>query len=235
MDSRARLIDSTLLGGMPALDILDCRKPVGRAANLPYVRASTFSLWQQTALALADSMTPGNVDTHLMKYAPDALEATQALLGNTRQLPATPLLMPLWTDNLADLASRTIGYLPAEDLEGVWINPAWIPVQTAARPDIAPILAAYSAAARRVPAEMRHDAETVLAMPPRELSPRMREQMLTIAMLGAMGMGSNADAIALEQRWGAGVPATLSRRFILTWAESKVPACMAGKAGIERM
>lgn len=226
MSARATFLESTLVSGMPLLDILDCRQPLGRGANLSFIRDSTLSLWQQTALALVDSMESGVVDTKLMKYAPSSFGSTQALLGNSRQLTRTPLLMPLWSDGVADLASRTLGHLPAEDLAGTWVTPVWLPADVAARPDVAAIMAAYSATARRAPGEMRARAEAVLALPPGEYSGKLREQMLSIAMLGALGTGDHAGAVALERKWGSQMPSTPSRQFILTWAQGNTPACM---------
>jgi spermidine synthase len=227
MGSTAQLIDATLGSGMPVLDILDCRVPVGRAAGLPLTGDSSISLWQHRALARTDWMAGGIAAEKALDYWPEVFDEGQALVANSRLLSRAPYLFPRWTEDVAVFAGHTIGFLPATDLSAAWIAPSWLPRETAAIPEVSDIMAAYSAAARRNSREMRQFARSVLERPASRQSPRLREQMLSIAMLGALGMGDHAAALALEQRYARGVPDTPSRRFIVGWARGTTPACLA--------
>jgi hypothetical protein len=77
---------------------------------------------------------------------------------------------------------------------------------------------------------MLRDAEVALALEP-GLSPLLREQLLVIAMLGAIGSGEPAEAEALEARFGSGLlhGARLRplRSWLLAWAETEGAGCAA--------
>ena len=71
----------------------------------------------------------------------------------------------------------------------------------------------------------------VLALPKESLSPLLREQMLLIAMLGALGTDDRAAVFALDKRWGAevnhGPEFTPLRSYLMAWADGPVKACAA--------
>ncbi len=225
MGQSANVLESTITSGLPALDVLDCRLPIGRAQGLALVEASTPSLLQHRALARIDALA-GAVDTRYASVGDD----TAALLATTRALPGTPALLPAWTRQVAQLASQTIGFLPASDLKDTFLAATWVPADVAVLPDVALILSAYSASARRDVRSMYDSAVAVLALSPSRQSPDLREQMVSIAMLGALGLGEHRVALELEARYGADLSMTPARRFIGAWARSGQPACVARRA-----
>lgn len=60
-----------------------------------------------------------------------------------------PQQLRQFSADISDLADRTIKYLPANTLEGVWINPTWLQCQSNLPPDILRALAMLAAHAQR--------------------------------------------------------------------------------------
>ena len=229
MGSSATLIEAVIGSGLPVLDILDCRVPVGSAADLRMIAGSSASAWQQLALTQVEWLTRGAQGQPVLRYSP-VVDDAQALIANSEQLPGAPHMFERWTDNVAGLAAQTIGFLPLSDLHGAWVMPFWLPVEAASLPEVSSIMAAYSAAARRDAPQMQLRAQTVLDQTVPKQSARLREQMLSIAMLGALGRGDHAAALSMDKRYSQGLAETPSRRFIRAWAQGDTRACMTGTA-----
>src|SRR3546814_7720076 len=64
-----------------------------------------------------------------------------------------------WSHALAMVANGSLGLLPAQDQQGVWINPAWISDTGTLPAKAREVLAAYAAAAARDPVAMRSAAD----------------------------------------------------------------------------
>src|SRR5690606_34908021 len=146
-----------------------------------------FSYWQHAAAAVAASMARGQAGADLARQAPRAAEPMRSLLATSQQLVDEPRLLRAWSDGVAALARGTLGHLPAADQPAPGRAPAWLAAEALAIPEVAAELEAYDAAAPRDARAMRTSAERVLALPEESLSPRLREQMLVLAMLGALG------------------------------------------------
>jgi len=231
MKVSSRFLPDLVTNGLPVLDILDCRVPMGRSANVEPALYSAFSDARDMALALVRSVESGGISDELRNDFPQLVAGTRALLHSSEALAQRPDDLKEWSAQLATLARQTIGLLPAEDLHAVWVNPSWLPVETMQLPAVAKVMAAYSAAARRSPVEMRAAAERVLELPTEVLSPLVREQMLVIAQLGALGQGEGVAVEELDARWGKTVARTRTlasiRSYLLAWADGGVPACRA--------
>jgi hypothetical protein len=221
--------------GLPVLDILDCRVPLGRAAALPAIQFSMLSDARDLGLAIADAGAHGRVGAPLRAEFADTVPSVEALLGASRQLATAPSGLRDWSAQVAGFARRSIGLLPAQDLLDVWIAPAWLPADAMAIPEVHAVMTAYASAARRDSAAMRRDAERVLELPEEAISPLVREQMLVIAMLGALGTDDRAAVPVLDERWGVTVARTADfapiRSYLLAWADGPVPACAATTRG----
>lgn len=234
MNSESLFLSELVTNGLPLLDILECRTPTSLSLDLPLVGDSIFSVWQNTAKSIAAATRLGSANAALVEASPRSVDAVQAVLATSRVLAAQPDLLRIWSDGAATLARGTLGHLGADDLQGVWIAPTWLPADAMAMPEVAAVMAAYEAAAARRPADMRRTADAVLALPPDDLAPRLREQMLVLSMLGALGTGDGAAVPALEARWGPGVGQspewTPLRAYLLAWADGGTPACAAVRA-----
>lgn len=217
--------------GLPVLDILDCRIPLSASADLPKVRYSVLSDARDLGIAVADSLQSSRASADLMEDFAAVVPMLQALLATSNELGSRPEMLSLWSDQLAGVARRSVGLIPAGDLDGAWITPTWLSDEVRSIPEVKAIMMAYAATARRSPAEMRESAEAVLRLPLGTVSPVLREQMLIIAMLGALGMDDRGAVSELDDRWGTTVKRTQEfapiASYLLAWADGPVPACMA--------
>lgn len=215
--------------GLPVLDVLDCRRPLGRAAGLAPIPDSVLSEWHHTARVAALSAAAGDALPELRRSEPALVSILQSLKTDSALLKSNPGVLLDWSENVGVLARSTIGHLPPEDLVGAWQHPGWLDPSVLELPAVRSLMYAYQAAARRDTAAMRATAQTVLARPEDELGASVREQMLILAMLGALGEGDAAAVSALDQRWSATVGTQMLnvRAYLLAWADSGVPACMS--------
>jgi hypothetical protein len=100
------------------------------------------------------------------------------------------------------------------------VQPKWLaPGQG---PEVEAVMAAYGAAAGRNARAMHEHAAAVLAFDA-GFALELRQQMLAIAMAGAIGEGDGAAARALERKYGASMPRndsySMVRRFMVAWSE----------------
>ena len=234
MGQRSSFMTNLVTNGMPVLDILACRRPLPLSEGMLEIPNNQFSLWRGMGAAIRDVAVndPGSVRAY--KLSPLSGNEIHAVM----RLSSMPLesedAFRQWTEGVAAVARGSLGHLDAADLEGLWIHPRWVAPENLARADVSDILAAYEAAASREPLRMRQAAEHVLARHGARVAPRMREQMLVIAMLGAIGSGDHSAIPELENRWGkdAGRTDELTpvRSYLLAWADGPVPACAARAA-----
>lgn len=225
---RARFIGATsndlqqlVLNGLPVLDILDARQPPdpSRLVDNP---DSLFADASLRAWEIAKALR-GDDDGVLQMHAPamaDRVRALQQWRG-----VADPSAATTWFADVSFFAGGTIGLLPAESLHGVWIDPAWIHSDTNLPPPAKAVLAAFDAAARRDVTTLRPRAEAALqALRADPAAPdKLREQMLVLAMLGAIGQGHPHDVAALEQTWGGTIAPSDAympvRIFLRAWVD----------------
>lgn len=231
MRQSSTFLSTLVTNGMPVLDVLDCRQPLGRDAMLPEVRYSMLSDARDLGIAMVGSAEMQRPSAGLLRDFEPLINSTHGFLARSQILDLSPATLRSWTSELANFARRTIGLVPAADLQDVWVEPRWLPVEAMQIPEVAAIMAAYSAAARRAPQEMRASAEAVLALPDDTVSPLVKEHMLVLAKLGALGVNDPSAVADLDETWGGKVGRTADfvpiRSYLLAWADSGVPACMA--------
>lgn len=214
---------STLMGvGMPVLEMTGGRRPVAVAAQVAATEASPAAMDHANARRVREVLLGTGSGKGLDAAVLDRLK----LLRD----PSTPL--SAWLDAAAVVADFSIGYLTPEDLQGVWIDPAWVG-DRASDPKAAALLSAYAAASRRDARAMSADGIAALeALPQDMVSHLLRDHMLVIAMLGAIGEGDLSRVRKLEDAHGASVKVSnnfygLARAYLSAWAEAN------GKAGAE--
>lgn len=230
--SSASSLMTLATNGLPVLDLLDCRLPVPAVAALAEVKGSALSQFRESALGLNALARAGTGNVQAPGVSEASLDAYIALRGLSEMLPDRPDLFGSWSESMASFAGGTIGHLSREDVGPTWDAAAWVPVETQMIPAVSDLLAAYRAAANRDLGTMRSAAETVLASD--QSSRSVREQMLVLAMLGAIGEGEPEAVLQLESEWGRGIGASNSlgpiRAYLQAWADSGVPACMINAA-----
>lgn len=228
LQTQSDLLRDLVINGMPVLDVLECRKPFGRSAAISFAPTAAYSLWRQNGLDVVDGLATGN--PYIGRTEPLARPIEVAAVLDFSKGLADTRDVRVWTEPVAHMARSTIGILPAEDLQQVWVRPNWLPPQAMAVPEVRAIMAAYSAAARRSPKEMRATAEAALGLPTQIMSMQMREQMIVIAMLGALGTGDPSAVSKIDERWGSSVDIGelfRIRSYLLAWADGPAPACMS--------
>lgn len=232
MSAQSDFLTSLAAHGLPLLDVLECRRPLPLSQGLIDVGHSLFSRRRAAAASFVDTMRQDRSADHAAPNDPRQVELAQLVLFQSRSQLRTELEFLRWSSRVALLAANTLGHLAAEDLQGLWIEPQWVAAELQAREDVGEILAVYRATALRDVAAMRPAAEQVLVRHGKAMAPEMREQMLVIAMLGALGMGDAGAVMHIEQTLGKDVLGSRElgpiRAFLLAWADGPVPACMAG-------
>lgn len=235
MRVEASSLANLVTNGMPVLDILDCRLPVPLRVAEGKLDHNAFSNWRAAAAAVVQAATSDPAAIRLEEEAPLMVDSIQAAFRQSTVPLSHPTAFMRWSYGVATLARGTVGHLHPTDLKGLWIQPRWISPDNIGRQDVRDILAAYEAAALRSPVAMRQRAERVLSQYGQRIAPRMAEQMLVIAMLGALGAGDGSAVHALERRWGEQVGGTDElgpvRAYLLAWADGGVPACAARGSG----
>lgn len=220
LGSRSEFLQYLVDNGLPVLDLLDGRAPPARGEAVSQVEPSRFAYAHRIAAEITAGLEGGRVGVWLRERLPDQAAQVERLLARS----AAPLdedEVGAWSADAAAVAKLTLGLLPAADHAQSWVSPRWL---SAGQPHlIDELMAAWSAAARRAPAAMFDAAVAVLEARDTRLPVEVREQMLVIAQLGALGLG-DADGVALlETRYGDYAPRTRNfdgiRHFLRAWAE----------------
>jgi len=205
--------------GAPVLEMTDGRLPVAAGVPVQFTRESLGVELHWLGLGVRRALDGD--ESELAALDPALLERVRALRSMSAQAsaPVAP-----WLEAAAAVAEESLSRLPAEDLEGLWIRPAWI--QSGTQLEVVQrVLAAYEAAARREPAAMRAAGIAALESMDDEAPALAREQMLMIALLGTARTGTASDLRALESSHGASVPARrgygLARAYLLAWKDSE--------------
>lgn len=195
-DTLQRMADN----GLPVLDLFEGRQLPPASADIRALPGHSLLLARERAVALAAAMSgrPRHTVLPTRQYQLAAAESElQSLLGMSRG-PVTDLAT--WTRNAASLATATLGHLPPQDLDAVWIAPAWIDYGT--QPEaVRAVLDLYAAAAARDAPGMLHMGEALLQRP--EAFPlELQEQALVLAQLGALGSGRPGEVERLHAGYG---------------------------------
>ena len=221
MRESSYVLQGLVTNGMPVLDILEGRAPPPADAVTDEPQ-SAFAQGHAVGREVAGALRTGDTRA-LQALAPDAAAPARDLLSMHGAIGADA--MPRWYADVATLAGKSIGALPADALAGAWTNPAWIAGDAALPPAARATLDAFDAAARRDVAHLREKA--VAALEALRLEPSapdvLREQMLVLAMLGAIGERRPGDVGALEHRWGGSIPPSGTyepiRVFLQAWVD----------------
>lgn len=231
MNARSDFLSSLVGNGMPVLDVLECRQPLPLSKGLTQVQHSLFSSRRGMAAALADAVAGSRQFEQFALSIPGGIELAEAAAFQSQRSLTSPQAFQRWSQTLANLAANTVGHLAPEDLQRLWVDPQWVPASLRERGEVAAILDAYRAAALRDVTLMRETSQRVLSQRDLPISVGMREQMLVLAMLGALGDGDSQAVARIDETWGMNIPVSRElgpiRAFLRAWADGPVPACMA--------
>lgn len=205
--------------GMPVLEITGARIPASLADQVS----------PNTAIdSVNDHLNAAFVRSALLDEPPFTLNEQQQhlkelvhLLRNASAQPLTAEQLSDWQHWLAQAADFSIGYLPEQDHQGIWLDPQWIDLEQ--QPEsVQQIMAAYAAAARRDGAAMQEISLQVLDSLTNDAPLLLREHMLINAILGALQQGDFAGALSIEQEFGRTVGVDkygFARSYLMAWGD----------------
>jgi spermidine synthase len=218
IDDRATMLVSLAGNGLPLLDFLIGRKQLPATADFEVSSFSLFSRRQRVAAEIVESARTGSVTATLAEHA----EADAATLQDLLALSARPeegdTWLRRWSKAASELVPASIGLLPAEDLEGLWINPRWAGALSGFP---AAAMAAYDAAARRDPAATQAHAMAALDQAGPAVQMAQKEQLLLLAMAASIAQGEKGGPEQLERKYGASIIPSNTygplRSYLLAW------------------
>lgn len=206
--------------GLPVLELTGGRRPAGSDQPVTFLPSGVgaadhwYARWAAAALAEGEASP---LRAHLPELARD-IESLRAVSAG----PVGAGAVDEWLTTALAASELTIAFLPARDLEGLWISPDWID-RAGQPPAIVAVLDAYDAAARRDGPAMWRRGLAALAVLGPDAPPPVREQMLVLAMLGAAAERDYVQVEAIERREGRGVPQSAAygfvRAYLLAWAD----------------
>lgn len=206
--------------GLPILEMLDGREPLGIHEPVVDVPGNSTVAGYWTAVAVRNALLSGNVDA-VRRISPALTKEVEAL----RRLSSASISdadMDEWLEAAALVADGSIAPLKVANLAGVWVNPAWIAAEQ--QPEVVQyVLAAYDAAARRDAAAMHAAGLAALERLEPSRPALVREQMLVIAEIGAIASGRPEEVLPMERSVGSDVEVSqlygFARSFLMAWAD----------------
>lgn len=123
------------------------------------------------------------------------------LLSAARQ--CGPSAIESWLDASAAIAGTTIPYLPAADLQGVWIDPQWISPCWRSDSRVARALAFHAAMAVRDWPVVSREGEALLEDPGFEVSTEFRTYVAGAVETAWLALGDSRALVAFDNRHGA--------------------------------
>lgn len=208
--------------GMPVLEFTGGRRPIAIDADVHEVTVS---------MGANDHVNAKRVRERLLGIGSGrGLES--AVLEKLEVLMSAETDKAAWLDAASIAADFSIGYLPPADLQGVWIQPKWVG-ERAKDPEVAAVLAAYEATSKRDSVAMYRTGLAGLKAVPVGAPKLVRDHLLVIAMLGAIGQGRGDLAIAVERDHGAEVKVSnayywMARAYLPAWLQA------TGRAAVTR-
>lgn len=219
MREQAVQILSLVDNGLPVLDVLDGRMvpasgKIGPGIEMRFSDATLNAVKVRAdVLALNPSIIRADDKDPYSLVVPAMLLISTAPVNDVKY----------WSHLVANVTDGTLGLMPANEQEGLWINPVWIDL-TQQPESVKALMNLYAAAAARDIPQMYAQGGALLKAPYfSQYSDYAREQVLIIAQLGAIGSGNPAEAIAMDRLYGKNVPVSQRfgyvRQFLLAWSD----------------
>ena len=213
-------ISTLTRAGMPVLELTGGWTPAAVSENVDRSTDGVGARDHWTARYVRDALLSGDV-SELQRSEPEVVDPVIHL----RKLSVGVVddaQVDAWLTAVAVASDFSIGYLPAQDHGDMWISPAWIDLPS--QPEaIRAVMAAYAAAARRDGVAMEAAGLEALRVLGESRPVGVREQMLVVAMLGAIEQGKLDEAEQIERTQGAQVKPGPNygfiRGYLLAWVD----------------
>lgn len=182
----ADMLRVTVDRGLPVAEMLAGRRSVPTAEVSP-VPSSRFATAQHLGATLARGLRGDAAPEPAVQGDATAsleMRALAAMSSGTM----SDADFGTWSNLVVDVGQKTLSQLPVAELQGVWIDPAWIDGRMQPR-QVQDVLAAYRALAMRDPAQMWVTAKAVLANDPTGRYRKLYQQMYLQGLLAAVVLG----------------------------------------------
>lgn len=128
-----------------------------------------------------------------------------------------------WVEASVSIAGATIPYLSAEDLKGVWIEPAWVPECARQHAFVGRTLAVYAAVAARDWQRVAELGSAFLATRDAHGLGELESYLLRVTELAYLALGERTALADLERKYGAPLKDhRFERRFMLSMAGTRL-------------
>ncbi|WP_158637018.1 spermidine synthase [Arenimonas daejeonensis] len=207
--------------GLPVLDITAGREMPGLADAVDRAAEGVGTMDYWRARFIRDALMEGRTEELAASEAELVKHAD--LLKRLSSSTVEPGAMDDWMVSAAVVADYSIAYLAADAHEGVWTEPVWIDLANQPA-EVTAVMAAYAAAAMRDGPAMREAGLRALAQLDPGRPTGVREQMLVVAILGAIAEGDLEGAMAIERDYGRQTPPAaygFIRSYLLAWSDTQ--------------
>lgn len=221
--------------GLPLMNVLACREPLGSAHAVLLVTAGdTLGIVQQVARSAAATVLDNTRSPELMRLNVGLGSALDALLAQRAGL--VPLSENLALQHLTSLAKATLGVLDTPTLQRLWAPEFWLRSPWQLTPALRDQITLYGAFAQRQWPQAQQAALSLLTRPNSSLPQETREVILLLGQLAAAAGGDQAQISRWQRDFSSKhqVPALKGLSdFISTWAAHE-PVCAAKPASDTR-
>jgi predicted membrane-bound spermidine synthase len=190
--SSAQGLSYPLTIGLPVLNVLACREPLG--ADQPVLRKTegdTLGIMHQVARSAAAAVLEGSRSSALASYYADLPTSIDALLA--QRSAVVPITQALAHQQLNSLAMATLGVLDTTTLQRLWDTDLWFKAPWQATPALRDQVGLYRAFARQDWSLARQAAISLLTRPDSALPPKARETTLLLGQLATLAGGNQAQ------------------------------------------
>lgn len=218
--SSVQSISALTRAGLPVLELTGGRRAAAISENIDLLTDGVGARDHWIARFVGDGLRGGDL-ANIERMEPSIVAHVGSLAKLSSQRVAQDALND-WLVSVSVCADYSLGYLPASDHAGVWLEPDWIDL-SAQDEVVQAVMAAYGSAAARDGNAMQTNGLRALALLGADAPLGVREHMLVVAILGAIADGRVADAERIEREHGRSVPAGATygfvRAYLLAWED----------------
>jgi SAM-dependent methyltransferase len=227
IDKRALMLLGLSTADAPVREVIAGLQPPLAERLSP---GSTFTPAELTRQAAEIAAALGEPEPSAVGHDPGIFAAAKAVRAdfascNNQRSAADEI------DVLIALGGRTIPFLDANHLKGIWSEPRWIACEMQAESSRA-ILSLLSALGQRQFGVVQPQALALLQSHRRELSPMAQDWLLRIAMLAAIAESRYEDVAGLEASLGGQIPPTESSKVQRIYLTAVAAARARADAGL---
>jgi hypothetical protein len=223
----ADLLSRLVTDGLPVLNVLECRKPLGANRKVSEAIDSPMGDGHLNAVDVAQLLrSAGSLEA--MRRRDAGLAQAMAALVAMRS-GAVAFDLEAFHAYLGQAGQATLGLLGREALIQLWDTNAWHQAMPQLPKQALDQVRLYEAYARGDWVATQALGKSLLLEPGTKRIAALRDQALVLAMLAAQAEGQPMEVKRLNETWArqAGSPAmALTREFLLSWADSGEPACL---------